>query len=111
MNFIPKMNKDLLIEGYRSILTNIYSFKPYHLRLVKFLKNFEPTVKAKLRITRGKIWALFRSILFLGIISKGRFYYWKLVLWSLFTRPRMLPLAITYSIYGYHFRKVYHISS
>ena len=102
---------EILMEGYRSILTNIYSSRPYHHRLISFLKKFEPSVKARMRISKGKIWALFRSMLFIGILSKGRIYYWKLVLWSLFTRPRMLPLAITYSIYGYHFRKVYHISS
>ncbi|MFO7669608.1 MAG: DUF4070 domain-containing protein [Bacteroidales bacterium] len=111
INFIPKMNLEVLMEGYRSILTNIYSNKPYYLRLTGFLKKFEPAVKTRKRITRGKIWALFRSALFIGIISKGRLYYWKLVIWSLFTRPKLLPLAITYSIYGYHFRKVYNIDS
>ncbi len=111
LNFIPKMNREILIEGYRSILTNIYSLKPYHLRLVSFLKNFEPSVKSKVRITWAKVWALFRSMLIIGVFSRGRIYYWKLVAWSLFTRPRMLPLAITYSIYGYHFRKTYGINS
>jgi len=27
--------------------------------------------------------------------------------WSLFRRPKLFPLAITLSIYGYHFRKVF----
>jgi hypothetical protein len=26
--------------------------------------------------------------------------------WTLFTRPRKFPLAITLTIYGFHFRKV-----
>jgi hypothetical protein len=26
---------------------------------------------------------------------------------TLFVRPRLLPLAITFAIYGYHFRKVF----
>ncbi|MDX2431525.1 MAG: DUF4070 domain-containing protein [Bacteroides sp.] len=111
MNFIPKMNKEVLLEGYRNILNSIYSNEPYHLRLKVFLKKFEPAAKAKVRITRAKIGALLRSILFIGILSKGRLYYWKLILWSLFTRPKMLPLAITYSIYGYHFRKVYNLGN
>ena len=109
MNFIPKMNMEVLMKGYRRILSNIYSSKPYHRRLVGFLKKFDPAVKAKMKISREKIWAFLRSVLFIGILSKGRFYYWKLLFWSLFTRPKMLPLAITYSIYGYHFRKVYRI--
>ena len=39
--------------------------------------------------------------------DKARLYYWKLVFWSLFNRPQLLPLALTYSIYGFHFRKVF----
>jgi hypothetical protein len=26
--------------------------------------------------------------------------------WTLFCRPKMLPLTITLAIYGYHFRKI-----
>jgi len=38
----------------------------------------------------------------IGIIGKGRFYYWKLMLWSL-KKPQSLPLVVRYSIFGYHF--------
>jgi len=111
MNFVPKMNMEVLMEGYRSILINIYSSKAYHQRMVGFLKKFEPAAKARVKITGEKIGALLRSILFIGILSRGRYYYWKLVLGTILTKPKMLPLAITYSIYGYHFRKVYNIRS
>jgi len=50
--------------------------------------------------------ALFKSILFLGVIGKERLQFWKLFFWSLAKRPRLFPLAITYAVYGYHFRKV-----
>jgi len=53
--------------------------------------------------------ALLRSVLYLGIIDRSRIYYWKLMFWSLFRRPEMIPMAVAYSIYGYHFRKVYRI--
>jgi radical SAM superfamily enzyme YgiQ (UPF0313 family) len=111
MNFIPKMNKEVLLTGYQTILDSIYSSKAYHLRLIQFLANFNPGAKVKTRITMEKIKALFRSVLYIGILNKGRIYYWKLFLWSLFRRPKMFPMAITYSIYGYHFRKVYRIDS
>ncbi|MBW2285649.1 MAG: DUF4070 domain-containing protein, partial [Deltaproteobacteria bacterium] len=51
--------------------------------------------------------AVFKSIFLLGIKDRARRYYWELVFWSLFRRPRLLPMAITYSIYGFHFRKVF----
>jgi len=52
------------------------------------------------------VMALFRSILRLGIIDKERIHYWKLFFWTLFRRPELFPLAITFTIYGYHFRQV-----
>jgi hypothetical protein len=57
-------------------------------------------------LTYGKIMAFIRSILILGILNRERIWYWKLVFWSLRNRPATFSLAITYSIYGYHFRKV-----
>lgn len=111
MNFIPKMNKETLLRGYGSILNNIYSQRDYYERLIRFLKDFKPGAKFKNRLTVGKVMALFRSVLYLGFLSRGRIYYWKLFLWSLIKRPRLFPMAITYTIYGYHFRKVYGIPS
>ena len=53
--------------------------------------------------------AFFKSIWFLGIKEKERWHYWKLVSWTLVRRPRFLSLAITFSIYGFHFRKIVEI--
>ena len=50
--------------------------------------------------------AVFKTMLFLGVLGKERFHYWKLFFWSLFRKPRLFPLAITYAVYGFHFRKV-----
>jgi radical SAM superfamily enzyme YgiQ (UPF0313 family) len=107
MNFVPKMDKELLLSGYQKILNNIYSSKAYYERVKRFLKDFEPRIKARTSITFGKILALLRSIVILGILKKNQLYYWRLFFWSLIYRPKLFPLAITYSIYGYHFKKVF----
>jgi radical SAM superfamily enzyme YgiQ (UPF0313 family) len=109
MNFTPRMNKEVLLEGYQRILNNIYSSRAYYERLKLFLKNFRPGVVNRGKINLENMMALLRSVLFLGILDRSRIYYWKLMFWSLFRRPEMIPLAVTYSIYGYHFRKVYRI--
>jgi radical SAM superfamily enzyme YgiQ (UPF0313 family) len=111
MNFVPRMNKEVLLEGYQKIVSSIYSSKAYYERLKLFLKNFKPVAINRARVNRENIMALLRSVLYLGIIDRNRIYYWKLMFWSLSRRPEMLPLAVTYSIYGYHFRKVYRIDS
>ena len=101
------MDRELLMKGYQSILQNIYSGRAYYERVVHFLRNYSPRVKLQTSISFGKIMALMRSILVLGFLNRNRIYYWKLFFWSLFNRPSTFPLAITYSIYGYHFRKVF----
>lgn len=107
MNFAPKMDRELLLKGYQTILQNIYSSKAYYERVICFLKMYKPKIKLQTSISFGKIMALIRSVFLLGIINNSRIYYWKLFFWSLLNRPATFPLAITYSIYGYHFRKVF----
>ncbi|HUW93694.1 MAG TPA: B12-binding domain-containing radical SAM protein [Bacteroidales bacterium] len=105
LNFVPVMNMDELMNGYQKIISEIYSSKVYYKRVLMFLKNYNPRFRDRLSFTR--VTALFKSILYLGILKNKRRYFWKLVLWSIFNKPRAFPLAVTYSIYGYHFRKVF----
>lgn len=107
MNFIPKMNYNTLLNGYKKVLDTIYSPAQYYGRLMKFFKEYQPLQKRVFRFHTYYLGALFKSIFHLGIIGKERYYYWKLFFWSLFTRPRLFPVAITLSIYGFHFRKVF----
>jgi hypothetical protein len=41
----------------------------------------------------------------IGLLEKGKRHYWGLLLWSL-KKPKRLPLAVRFSIYGFHFRKI-----
>ena len=105
MNFTPVMDKDELLKGYKKIVNEIYSGKSYYERVLRFLKQYNPVFRD--RISFNKIMALLKSIFYLGILKKHRRYYWKLFFWSILNKPKTFPLAITYSIYGYHFRKVF----
>jgi hypothetical protein len=107
MNFIPKMNAETLIKGYRETLQKLYSHKEYYARVLHFLKNYRPKNKGAFGLRLNTLWPLTKSIVVLGMIRKGRYHYWKLFLWSLFRRPRLFPEAITLAIYGFHFRKVF----
>lgn len=107
MNFIPKMNSEALVKGYRWIIENIYSPKQYYRRVQRFLREYRPPQPRIFRLRLMHLKALSKSIMLLGVVGKERIYYWKLFFWSLFRRPRLFPLAITLSIYGHHFRKVF----
>lgn len=104
-NIIPKMGHDLLRQGYRAILDQIYAPKMYYERVRTFLNQYKPP-RIRYRMDMQSILALGRSIYHLGIRGIERVQYWKLFFWSLFRHPRLFPLAITLSIYGYHFRRV-----
>ncbi len=106
INFVPKMSHEALLNGYRTILNTIYSPKHYYARVKAFLKEY-PAKKRKIRLPLSHVMAAFKSMVRLGVIGRERYHYWKLFLWSLFRRPRLFPLAITLSIYGFHFRKVF----
>lgn len=104
-NIIPKMDLDTLKSGYRKILESIYSAKGFYERVRTFLKNYTPASHA-VTFQWGEIAALFSSMFQIGVKSKERWDYWKLFFWTLFHFPKKFPLAITFTIYGYHFRKV-----
>jgi hypothetical protein len=106
LNYVPRMNVEALINGYRSILTTIYSPKQYYQRVINFLERYQPLSRQRVQFDASRLGALLKSVLFLGIIDRERRHFWKLFLWSLIRYPRHFPLAITFAIYGFHFRKI-----
>ena len=106
INFIPKMDSIKLLDGYKSVLKKIYSPKYFYERVMLFLRDFEPKKKKVFHLNPNYILALFRSIFKLGVIGEERIYYWKLFIWTLFRKPQLFSLAILFTIYGFHFKKI-----
>jgi radical SAM superfamily enzyme YgiQ (UPF0313 family) len=107
INFIPKMQYATLMEGYRKIVRTIYAPDQFYARVKEFLENYRPLRSGLGRLSLSEVKAFIMSIFVLGIKEKERFHYWRLFLWSVFSRPRLAPLAVTFAIYGFHFRKVF----
>jgi len=104
-NIIPRMGIDRLLDGYQSIMKQIYSPKNYYRRVRTLLKELKvPEINQPLNIQR--FLSIFRSAFRLGVLGKERFHYWRLMLWTLICKPRLIPVAITLSIYGYHYRRI-----
>lgn len=106
INFIPHMDSEELINGYKKILSTIYSPKYYYARVMRFMKDFEPKKKKVFHLNPNYISALFKSMFKLGVMGEERIYYWKLFFWSLFRKPQLFSLAILFAIYGFHFKKI-----
>ncbi|MDD5703007.1 MAG: B12-binding domain-containing radical SAM protein [Dehalococcoidales bacterium] len=107
LNFVPRMKPETLISGYKEILNTIYSPKHYYERIGNLLREYKPRTKSfSLHSKRWNIQGFFNCMWFMGIRESGRRYYWRLLVSTLFTKPRSFPLFISLSIYGYHFRRV-----
>jgi len=105
-NIMPKMGLETLCEGYRNILAQIYAPKHYYRRVKAFLRDYKaPKITPPFDLHR--MLAFFHSTVRLGLLGRERFQYWKILSWTLFKRPQLLPLAVTFAIYGHHFRKIF----
>jgi radical SAM superfamily enzyme YgiQ (UPF0313 family) len=111
MNFIPKMNRKDLLQGYQTVINNIYGVKPYYKRIRQFLLNYERSFSGRQNINFQQVKAFFKSLIIIGVINRGRSEYWKLIFWTLVRRPGLFIDAMTYAVYGYHFRTVYGLRS
>lgn len=105
-NIIPKMDLNELLRGYHKVVSTIYSPKHHSERIKTFLMNFSLKKESTLRFRYWDIQAFFKSVWHIGILEKGRIYYWKLLFWSL-RNPYYFRMAVTFSIYGFHFRKTF----
>jgi radical SAM superfamily enzyme YgiQ (UPF0313 family) len=103
-NFIPLMNRETLRAGYRSLVDYIYAPGPYYRRVRTFLREFAPP-RIHLAWQWAHVFAFLRAGLRLGVFGRERFHYWGLLFWTFCRRPALVPLAVTLSIYGHHFRK------
>jgi radical SAM superfamily enzyme YgiQ (UPF0313 family) len=105
-NIIPKMDYRNLIKGYTKIIHTIYSPREYYSRIKSFLSEYNvPSWKSQM-LTSTEIKAFLRLLWSLGILEKGKKYFWKTFIYSLFKYPKKFPLAMTLSVYGYHFRRI-----
>jgi radical SAM superfamily enzyme YgiQ (UPF0313 family) len=107
INFIPKMNYETLIDGYKHILNTIYAPKQYYERITTFLKEYRPhKVHGMSKLRFYHIAGLVRSMWVLGVMENGRTRYWRFFISTLLKRPKLFPLSISLSVYGLHFRRV-----
>jgi radical SAM superfamily enzyme YgiQ (UPF0313 family) len=106
INFIPKMDYEKLVRGYKHIMDTIYSPKEYYERIRTFLQVYRPPRTKPGKVQSHQVKAFFRSIWFLGIRGKGKRHYWRLFISYLMKSPPKFARFILLAVYGYHFHKV-----
>ena len=94
--------------GYSKVLSTIYSQKEYYSRVKHFLRDYNMPKWQSLTLSTREIKAFLKLLWKLGIVEKGKLYFWKLLALTLWKYPKKLTVAMTLAVYGFHFRKVAH---
>ena len=100
------MRRETLLEGYKKVITTIYSQKAFFERAITFLKEFRMPSIPSAKTTFTDIKALVKAVWRLGIVEHGRRFFWKLIAYSIKNCPEKFHYAVSMAVYGFHFRKV-----
>ncbi len=101
LNFIPRMDPQELLDGYRRILQTIYNPREYFQRASAFLSQLGSGSRSP--IVFSDVMALGRSLWRQGLLSNYRQEYWKFLVQSVRRHRRHFSKAITLAIMGHHF--------
>ena len=105
INFIPKLDKEFLVNGYRRLMKSLYEPTIYYQRVLTFLKEYKPQ-GPKIALTPRDVRAFFKSLWMMGVVHRGRTAFWKFLGTVLVRYPHKLPSAILLAIHGFHYRMV-----
>jgi radical SAM superfamily enzyme YgiQ (UPF0313 family) len=107
LNFIPKMDETRLIEGYKTILRNIYSSREYYRRALDCLSRFNQN-KIEPRQTNliNDLKSFVKIVLTLGVRDRERVQFWNYLFRVVRFFPREFAHGMTLAAMGYHFRKI-----
>jgi radical SAM superfamily enzyme YgiQ (UPF0313 family) len=107
LNFIPHMETERLIEGYKSILRTIYSPVEYYQRALdclSHLRHDEPEPRRNGILS--DVMAFARVVLALGVRDRERVEFWRYLSRALTSHRENFAHAVTLAAMGYHFRKL-----
>lgn len=107
LNFIPKMNKTQLIEGYKSILRKIYAPREYYRRALDCLSHFKKNnLDPRQKNLVSDLKSFVKIVMTLGVRDSARFQFWKYLARIIIFYPHNFAHGITLAAMGYHFRKI-----
>lgn len=106
LNFIPQMDKALLVEGYKRILNTIYSPAEYYQRALDCLSHLTQGAEPRRTTLFADVKAFARIAVTLGVRDRARREFWRYMKNTLTSHRRNFAHAVTLAAMGYHFRKL-----
>jgi len=109
LNFVPRMDAATLIEGYKSIIRNIYSPREYYARSFDSLGRVTRAGSPQIcegGLKREDITAFARIIYSLGVRDKARGEFWRFMRRVVSEHRDKIDDGLMLAALGYHFRKL-----
>lgn len=107
INFVPKMDTTRLVEGYKTILRNIYGPREYYQRALDCLSRFHQNrVEPRHSNLKEDLKSFFKIMFALGLRDSERRSFWKYCFDVIRFYPRDFAHGLTLAAMGYHFRRV-----
>ncbi len=105
MNFVPRLDRQMLIDGYRRLVNRLYAPREYYARILAFLRDYRPSgPPAKPRLEEFR--AFIKSLWIMGVATRGRREFWKFLTRTALFHRDAFNEALTLAITGHHFRKI-----
>jgi radical SAM superfamily enzyme YgiQ (UPF0313 family) len=107
LNFVPCMDVNKLVEGYKRVLRNIYSPREYYRRALDCLSRFHADrIEPRTSNVLADLRALSRIVLTLGIRDRERGEFWRYFYNLIRHHTRDFAHGLTLAAMGYHFRRI-----
>jgi radical SAM superfamily enzyme YgiQ (UPF0313 family) len=107
LNFVPCMEVNKLVEGYKRVLRNIYSPRENYQRALNCLSRFhQDRIEPRQTTIVADLRALTRIILTLGIRDGSRVEFWRYFYKLVRHHTRDFAHGLTLAAMGYHFRQI-----
>ncbi len=105
LNFIPRMPRATLMEGYKRVISTIYHPHNYFERCRTLIKRMPGNANSHGSISARQIRAFFLSFL-RQTFSRYGLDYLRLLASAIMHNPRQFPMAVNRAVKGYHFFKM-----
>ena len=107
LNFIPKMDAETLIAGYKQIMRTIYKPSEYYRRALDSLQRVPQDVPEAHQYHGLKaVKALLRIVFRLGVLDAERREFWRFFLGAARTHHDRMAELLRHAAMAYHFRKL-----
>lgn len=109
-NLIPKMDSELLFNGFNKVVSHLYGKEGFYERARNFISMYNmPQIfkESKFVLRPVMLKALFNALFVLGIKDSHRMEFWKLMFWTVRNKPQYWDWVLKLCARGRHFRLVY----